>query len=75
MVIPCIWYADETDVPENGWVHSLDVETAETNWRHDVGDELVSTPRSYPSRVGSSPGGIVSHSGRSPTSSSGPGGE
>lgn len=42
--LACAWYAEEAEVPENGWIHSLDAETGETNWRHDVGEEVVSTP-------------------------------
>lgn len=42
--LACSWYAEEDEVPENGWVYSLDAESGETNWRFDVGDEVVSTP-------------------------------
>ncbi|MFU1779953.1 PQQ-binding-like beta-propeller repeat protein [Haloarcula japonica] len=42
--LACAWYADETDVPENGWVYSLDAASGETNWRYEVGTEVVSSP-------------------------------
>lgn len=42
--LACAWYADETDVPENGWIYSLDAATGETNWRYEVGTEVVSSP-------------------------------
>jgi len=42
--LACAWYADETDVPENGWIYSLDADSGETNWRYVVGTEVVSTP-------------------------------
>ncbi|WP_066416159.1 outer membrane protein assembly factor BamB family protein [Halorubrum aethiopicum] len=42
--LACAWYAGETDVPENGWIYSFDAETGETDWRVEIGDEVVSTP-------------------------------
>lgn len=42
--LACSWYAEEADVPQDGWVYSLDAASGETNWRYDVGDEVVSTP-------------------------------
>lgn len=42
--LACAWYADESEVTENGWVYSLDAKSGETNWRFDAGDEVVSTP-------------------------------
>lgn len=42
--LACAWYADEAEVPETGWIYSLDANTGETNWRIEVGDEVVSTP-------------------------------
>ncbi|WP_424005235.1 PQQ-binding-like beta-propeller repeat protein (plasmid) [Haloarcula salina] len=42
--LACAWYAEETDVPENGWIYSLDAASGETNWRYEVGTEVVSSP-------------------------------
>jgi len=42
--LACAWYADENDVPENGWVYSLDALTGETEWQYEVGTEVVSSP-------------------------------
>ncbi|VTT85802.1 predicted cell surface protein/ lipoprotein [Halorubrum sp. DM2] len=42
--LACAWYADEEGAPENGWIYSLDAATGETDWRVDVGTEVVSTP-------------------------------
>jgi outer membrane protein assembly factor BamB len=42
--LACSWYAEDADVPRNGWVFSLDAATGETIWRYEVGDEVVSTP-------------------------------
>lgn len=42
--LACGWYADDADVPKNGWIYSLDAASGETNWRYEVGQEVVSTP-------------------------------
>jgi outer membrane protein assembly factor BamB len=42
--LACAWYADENDVPENGWIYSLDAATGETEWQYEVGTEVVSSP-------------------------------
>ncbi|MGQ3330182.1 outer membrane protein assembly factor BamB family protein [Halorubrum sp. FL23] len=42
--LACAWYANDADVPENGWVYSLDAESGETEWRVEIGTEVVSTP-------------------------------
>ncbi|MEY7848110.1 PQQ-binding-like beta-propeller repeat protein [Natrarchaeobius sp. A-rgal3] len=42
--LACSWYAEEAEVSEDGWVYSLDAATGETNWRYDVGDEVVGAP-------------------------------
>lgn len=42
--LACAWYAEEAEVPENGWIYSLDADSGETNWRVEVGAEVVSTP-------------------------------
>jgi outer membrane protein assembly factor BamB len=42
--LACAEYAAETDLSTNGWVYSLDVASGETNWRYEVGDEVVSSP-------------------------------
>lgn len=42
--LACSWYAEEAEVSENGWLYALDAGSGETAWRHDVGDEVVSTP-------------------------------
>ncbi|AGB38870.1 outer membrane protein assembly factor BamB family protein [Natronococcus occultus] len=42
--LACEWHADDADVPETGWVYSLDAASGEPNWRHEVGNEVVSTP-------------------------------
>jgi len=42
--LACAWYADENDVPKTGWIYSLDAASGETNWRYEVGNEVVSSP-------------------------------
>ncbi|WP_262177420.1 PQQ-binding-like beta-propeller repeat protein [Haloarcula laminariae] len=42
--LACAWYANESDVSESGWLYSLDAESGETNWTHEVGNEVVSSP-------------------------------
>jgi outer membrane protein assembly factor BamB len=42
--LACAWYADDADVPENGWIYSLDAASGETEWRVEIGTEVVSTP-------------------------------
>ena len=42
--LACAWYAEDEGVPENGWFVSLDAASGETNWRYEVGNEVVSSP-------------------------------
>jgi len=42
--LACAWYADDEEVPENGWVYAFDAASGETEWQYEVGAEVVSTP-------------------------------
>lgn len=42
--LACAPFAEEAGVSGVGWIYALDAESGATNWRYDVGNEVVSTP-------------------------------
>ena len=42
--LACAPFAREAGVSGVGWIYALDAGSGETNWRYDVGTEVVSTP-------------------------------